>query len=129
MPYYREALFSAWPDNFLYEVGPPPHQIDVALSSAMEKRGYAINPRTKRRYEAPRSRFDAIKDSQNAPKFLSEQAKDPDILSMPPRRMSEMMKQLEVAEHQDGIAVEVPAMYRNVEIKYSKFGVDDFDFE
>jgi PAB-dependent poly(A)-specific ribonuclease subunit 2 len=23
---------------------------------------------------------------------------------------------------------EVPAMYGNVEIKYSKFGVDDFDF-
>jgi len=23
---------------------------------------------------------------------------------------------------------EVPMMYRNVEIKYSKFGVDDFDF-
>jgi PAB-dependent poly(A)-specific ribonuclease subunit 2 len=26
------------------------------------------------------------------------------------------------------LKAEVPVMYRNVEIKYSKFGVDDFDF-
>ena len=33
------------------------------------------------------------------------------------------------AEHEiDSKKSEVPVMYRNVEIKYSKFGVDDFDF-
>lgn len=65
----------------------------------------------------------------DAPKFLSEQAKNGVPETDGNRRMSEVLDALGSSSIDGSIKVEVPVIYRNVEIKYSKFGVDDFDFE
>lgn len=59
-----------------------------------------------------------------APKFLSEKAREAsrhgDKLDDIASPLGDMVP--------DSKKLEVPVMYRTVEIKYSKFGVDDFDF-
>lgn len=62
-----------------------------------------------------------------APKFLSEKARESAQSDSAPDRTEDTAspsQDNEIGSRQ----AEVPVMYRNVEIKYSKFGVDDFDF-
>lgn len=130
MPYYREKLFSAWPSHMVFEVGAPPVPIDPTILAALarnESVQYAPNPRKTRRNQAqgPRPK-DAGSLDLEGPRFLSEQAKDNEGND---RRMSEVMQELESTSLDPKHKADVPIMYRNVEIKYSKFGVDDFDFE
>lgn len=132
MPYYREQLLSCWPSNLVFEVGAVPAKVEPSLLAALKAStmgGYAPNPKTDRRNQAHSARSGSQSSELTGPKFLSEQAKDGSTFTMPPRRMSEMLKALEITQSQEGIGHDVPAMYRNVEIKYSKFGIDDFDFE
>lgn len=130
MPYYRETLFSAWPGHMVFEVGAAPTKIDPSIIAALTRTDsvpYAPNPRKTRRNQAPAPRSnDAINLDVDGPRFLSEQAKDGEVTD---RRMSEVMQRLETSSLDPKHKAEVPIMYRNVEIKYSKFGVDDFDFE
>ena len=63
----------------------------------------------------------------HAPKFLSEKSEDADS-TQNGRRISDA-EILANAIQAGSTKAEVPIMYRNVEIKYSKFGVDDFDFQ
>lgn len=66
--------------------------------------------------------------SIQAPKFLSEKARESAKEGATEgRRISDVADALGAAEL-SSLKAEVPVMYRNVEIKYSKFGVDDFDF-
>ena len=63
-----------------------------------------------------------------APKFLSEKARESAKSAgtgQPADEISATLAALEI----DSSKAEVPLMYRNVEMKYSKFGVDDFDFQ
>lgn len=133
MPYYRDTLLSAWPSHIISEVGAPPAKIDagiVALLKRADIGGFAPFPRKTRRYQFEDTRaVQRAADTLAAPRFISERAKDDRIEAEGQRRMSEALEALgDLAL--DGITrKEVPVMYRNVEIKYSKFGVDDFDFE
>jgi len=65
--------------------------------------------------------------SLQAPKFLSEKARESANDSSGERRSSDVADAIGATEL-SSLKAEVPVMYRNVEIKYSKFGVDDFDF-
>lgn len=133
MPYYNETLFSAYPQHLTFEVGAPPAKIDVAVLNSLTRTefgAHAMNPRKMRRNQVEETRQSekalAILD---APKFLSEQAKNGVPETDGNRRMSEVLDALGSSSIDGSIKVEVPVIYRNVEIKYSKFGVDDFDFE
>lgn len=131
MPYYREQLLSAWPSHMIFEVGAPTPKIDPQLLSTLKIMDWGAcgrNTRTIRRNQVDHTRTPENSiGSLQAPKFLSEKARESANDSSSGRRISDVADALGLAEL-SSLKAEVPAMYRNVEIKYSKFGVDDFDF-
>lgn len=132
MPYYRETLLSSWPSHMIFDVGGPPPKIDPIVTNNMTRTdfgGYAPNPRKTRRNQAEDTRAtEKALAALEGPKFLSEKAKD-GASEDGGRRMSDILDQLSNSSLDGALKVDVPVMYRNVEIKYSKFGVEDFDFE
>lgn len=133
MPYYRETLFSAWPTHLLFEVGTAPSKFDPSILSNLKRAdmgAFAPNPRKSRRNQAEPSRHKtrAIESGLAAPKFLSEKARDTQSQDAG-RRMSDAIDAFQDLATDGALRKDVPVMYRNVEIKYSRFGVEDFDFE
>ncbi|KAJ4359488.1 poly(A)-specific ribonuclease [Didymosphaeria variabile] len=132
MPYYKEHLLSGWPSHMVFEVGAPPPKIDAAILNNMTRTDmgfFAKNPKTKRRYQVERTRqSDRGPESLTAPKFLSEKARAAQSLGEVESKTVETMETLTDMHLDDVTRKDVPAMYGNVEIKYSRFGVDDFDF-
>ncbi|KAF2020982.1 PAB-dependent poly(A)-specific ribonuclease subunit PAN2 [Aaosphaeria arxii CBS 175.79] len=132
MPYYKEHLLSGWPSHMVFEVGAPSPKIDNTILNNMtrtEMGFFAKNPRSKRRYQVEDTRqADRGNESLSAPKFLSEKARAAQSSNDVESKTAETMETLTDMHLDDVTRKEVPAMYGNVEIKYSKFGVDDFDF-
>jgi PAB-dependent poly(A)-specific ribonuclease subunit 2 len=131
MPYYHERLFSAWPSHLVFEVGSPPAPIDQAIIPYLrpaELGLYAPNPRKTRRYQVENTR--ALASSEPAliaPKFLSEKAREQSKAKADgtPSDAAEALANARI----NGESDDDPLLkYSNVEIKYSRFGVDDFDF-
>lgn len=114
-------------------MGAPPVKIDpeiLASITPMEFGGYAPNPRKTRRNQVENTRLaQNAGGTVRAPRFLSEKAREPEKDQNVERRGSDVLEALGGMGIGNGLKAEVPAMYRNVEIKYSRFGVDDFDFE
>lgn len=133
LPYYREVLASAWPD-MVSDVGAPPVRFEPQFLAGLkptEFGSYGRNTRGLRRNQAEdtRNSHKAEIAGLKAPKFLSEKARE---VAISDSRGSDD-KADDVSSHMGDHEVEskhseVPVTYRNVEIKYSKFGVDDFDF-
>ncbi|PGH11073.1 PAB-dependent poly(A)-specific ribonuclease subunit PAN2 [Helicocarpus griseus UAMH5409] len=131
MPYYHERLLSAWPSHMVFEVGSIPPQVDPAIIPylrAGEMGHYAPNPRKTRRYQVENTRAQpAAEPALAAPKFLSERAR-----AQAKAKFDSSLD--EAADTLAGATIDKEAeedpllKYSNVEIKYSKFGVDDFDF-
>jgi len=134
IPYYQDKLLSAWPSHLLFEIGAPPVPTDPNLlpylqHAEMGQYGPHLNPRKLHRHQVEDTRGGLVAASIAAPKFLSEKAKDAtaDLLGL---------KMSDAAEILSGVASNGKAQtdeermlkYSNVEIKYSRFGVDDFDF-
>lgn len=132
MPHYREKLLSAWSSDAVYEVGHMPAKIDVEVLKNMHPLaiGYrAANPRKGLRNEVAQTRSANSSGTTMAPpQFLSQRARETDHRTKG-RRMSDAVEALANMALAGSTKAEVPIIYRNVEIKYSKFGVDDFDFQ
>lgn len=128
MPYYREVLASAWPE-IICDVGAPPVKYDPQFLTSLKATEFGLygrNTRSVRRNQVEYTR-DVDKNASaglKAPKFLSEKARDS---SRHGDKADELANPLGDMDP-DSKKSEVPVMYRTVEIKYSKFGVDDFDF-
>ncbi|KAK4145241.1 ubiquitin carboxyl-terminal hydrolase-domain-containing protein [Dichotomopilus funicola] len=131
MPYYREQLFSAWPADIISDVGGPPVQLDPALLSTLKQTEWGLygrNTRGLRRNQVEDTRVN-MKPSLQPPKFLSEKARESALsYTTTPELKPEQLAEPPPSNELDSLKPEAPAMYRNLEIKYSKFGVDDFDF-
>lgn len=136
MPYYRDILLSSWPSRIVHEIGAPPARVDAALlatSKRTDMGSYAPWPRKTRRNQFEDTRaLQRAQDNFAAPKFLSQKAKasnDKSDNSNGERRISDALVTLGDLALEGVTKQDVPVIYRNVEIKYSRFGVDDFDFE
>lgn len=130
MPYYRDTLLSAWPPT-VSEVGAPPVKFDPQFLDTLahaEFGFYGHNSRGLRRNQVEKAKKTdkSIAPGIQAPKFLSEKARESANASGSPP--SEARAEDVITNFASSSNSEVPVMYRNVEIKYSKFGVDDFDF-
>ncbi|RVD88607.1 uncharacterized protein DFL_002785 [Arthrobotrys flagrans] len=126
IPYYREQLLSAWPSHMVFEVGKPTPKIDSDILSKMKMHdfvGWAPYHRRTRRYQVESTKVQEKPGQVQAPRFRSEKARE---------GVSD--DKMDVTTPWSAVAAElrpfdVPVMYHKVEIKYSRFGVDDFDFE
>lgn len=132
VPYYRDTLLSAWPSHMVFEVGAPIPKIDplILKNSKPTSDGptWGPNPRTRRRNQAVE--YVRMADKNNgslmAPKFLSEKARTSSD-AYGERKQSETLETM-TTKLDSVTKKDVPFYYANVEIKYSKFGVEDFDF-
>ncbi|KAH7175699.1 ubiquitin carboxyl-terminal hydrolase-domain-containing protein [Dactylonectria macrodidyma] len=132
LPYYREVLASAWPD-MPHDVGAPPPKYDTQFLSGLKVTEFGLYGRNTRglrrnQVEDTRNFNKSVHSGLKAPKFLSEKARE--LATSTPKasdKADELGSPLAETESESKKS-EVPVMYRNVEIKYSKFGVDDFDF-
>jgi len=115
----------------IFEVGAPPPKIDQQTLSTMKNLEWGVyghNTRNVRRNQVENTRTtEKAATSLQAPKFLSEKARESANDASMERRISDVADAIGATEL-SSLKAEVPVMYRNVEIKYSKFGVDDFDF-
>ncbi|KAK3945602.1 PAB-dependent poly(A)-specific ribonuclease subunit PAN2 [Diplogelasinospora grovesii] len=135
MPYYRDLLFSAWPPDLFSDVGAPPVQVDPTFLSTLQQSEfgyYGRNTRGLRRNQAEDTRITfKAPNAQQAPKFLSEKAREsarsPSVSSSGAEMGTDQGDDITNSEL-ESVKPDAPPMYRNFEIKYSKFGVDDFDF-
>ncbi|KAL2131448.1 hypothetical protein VTI74DRAFT_5096 [Chaetomium olivicolor] len=135
MPYYREPLFSALPADIISDVGAPPVQLDPAFLATLKQTEWGLygrNTRGLRRNQVEDTRS-AIKPpgAMQAPKFLSEKARESALSyggDATSDSKAEQTADSSPPDEIESLKPEAPPMYRNLEIKYSKFGVDDFDF-
>lgn len=124
MPYYQEQLLSAWPAKTIFPVGRKPQPIPAAIMDNMKMIdfvGYAPNPGLRLRNQAPSLPKVTLRDT---PKFRSEQQKELYF----GKRKGSTTAALDDEQEVDLTTGVVPKYYKRVEIKYSKFGVEDFDF-
>lgn len=123
MPYYKEELLSSWSDpRFVFDTGMPAPKIEPALMAHYpQQRVFPYSG--KRRYQAQKhvNVSQMRRSSLDFPRFISEKARtgavdDDNALFADDGR-------------EDPSGIRVPRKYRKLEIRYSKFGVDDFDFD
>lgn len=132
MPHYREPLLSAWPDMII-DVGAPPPSFDQQFLSGLKSTDFGLyGPNTRglkrNQVEDTRKADKSASVGIQAPKFLSEKARES---AKTPGQSADDVDEVESSMAKMGTTdrkAECPPMYRNVDIKYSKFGVDDFDF-
>lgn len=131
MPYYREVLLSAWPRDAIYEIGAPPVKEDPQFLASAQRRDwgfYGKNTRKQRRNQVEDTRsLDKEQNSLKAPRFLSEKAHTPAGTPAPEEVVPESVKSV-APRPLESHNVDVPELYQNIEIMYSKYGIDDFDF-
>ncbi|KAJ3054186.1 poly(A)-specific ribonuclease [Rhizophlyctis rosea] len=131
MPYYTTPLLSAWPSSLTFTIGQPGPKIPpevMANVKMIDFVGYAPNPGTFRRNQNLALSRKARRMEQEGPKFRSEQERE--------RFFGQQKRTSRLHDSSSGEALDVapkdekgvPKLYRRVEIKYSKFGVEDFDF-
>ena len=121
MPYYSSELLSAWPSHMVFEVGHPTKRIDEKTLKGMTRQDWYLygrwNQQGKRRYQV-----DKVERTEELPRFRSQVEKE---RAMTVGGDDEPEK---IIGRFDGGEGGVPNYYKKVEIKYSRFGVEDFDF-
>lgn len=131
MPYYNDRLLSAWPSHLVFDIGSPPAAVDPAIIPYLrpaEIGHYAANPKKGKRYQIENTRqVMSAEPALVAPKFLSEKARE-SPRSKPDANLGDVSNALASAKIGAEVEEDPLLKYSNVEIKYSKFGVDDFDF-
>lgn len=106
MPYYNQELLSSWSDEMIFNVGMPPPKDFNSIGSNVARKYEPLGGKARR-------------SSVSMPKFLSERD-----------RLGIVDDEDNLFENDDSLAHgKIPRVYRNLEIHFSKFGVQDFDFK
>nr|KAJ3418423.1 poly(A)-specific ribonuclease [Polyrhizophydium stewartii] len=141
MPHYSAALLSMWPSDLFANVGRQPPRIPPEILKNVKMNdfvGYVQNTSLKRNQNLVL----ATRGGREQPKFRSQQQREKQ------RKSSVSLGQKQKPAHYPGIKAAaaasaaaaaatpgrvelgqgIPAFWRRVEIRYSKFGIEDFDF-
>ena len=126
LPYYKETLLSAWPTQTIFRsAGTIPKPIDSSiLQNAQIIDGIAVAPYDSEKY-GPRNlakKYVPIITNSEAGKFKSSK-----ISNSPSKKNKTQENLFEFKESEESNSP--PPAFRKLEILYSKFGVDDFDFD
>ncbi|TGZ84439.1 hypothetical protein EX30DRAFT_356743 [Ascodesmis nigricans] len=122
MPYYREELLSAWPTHLIFDVPKLPQRIDTDTLAKAAQAGYAPYNRRWPRNFVERTRATTAPGLVPAPKFLSQQNQDRN------KTEKQIAEDKMLFGDESTRMFETPPIYRKPTIKYSRFGVEDFDF-
>ena len=123
MPYFNEPLLSNWDPHMVFEIPKMQGQrIDPeTIQHAVLHGGFAPFHKRHPRNFLERGRGTGETGSALAPKFLSQQARERNS-------RAEATENKILYGDESRRQFEVPLMYKRHEIKYSKFGIEDFDF-
>lgn len=125
MPYFNEPLLSNWDPRMIFEVPRQPAQrIDPETVNTTIAAGYAPFHKRHPRNFLERTRGTADSGIVVVPKFLSQQARERSSRNVVGDSAENKMLYSDDPKRK----FEVPLMYKKHEIKYSKFGIEDFDF-
>lgn len=132
MPYYRELLLSAWPHS-ISEVGGIPPKVDPAQVAIMKRGEFGLYGPVLKKPQHPNQVVYTRLEAKNSdhivpPKFLSEKARDIILPTEEEKGFTEAISSLTDLKIEGPTKKDVPHLYRKQEIKYSRFGIDDFDF-
>lgn len=154
LPPFYKPLLSAWPGDMVFKVGKIPNQIDPEILRSSEViNGFIIARYNKEKfghrniatkyYDITAQTVDGI----NVPKFISERidneenegndsmVDDDSSYGNPPKSKSSNITDDSKKSSNDqifdltSIHGDVPTAYKQLSILYSRFGVDDFDFD
>ena len=138
MPYYRDNLLSAWPSHMVFDIRKTHGPVDSEILENLRRSEYGTYapwPRKELRNQARQAPItEPVQHGDEGPKFLSEQAKEAnnEVGKGEPRARDEVdvtKSNSENATNGNASRHLVPLIYRDVEIKYSRFGIEDFDFQ
>lgn len=153
MPYYTSPLLSLLPSSFDFTPSPAHHSkpaLDPSILASVKTVdfvGYAPYPASARaagrRNQVAANGKGKRTVGLDAPMFRSDRErqemkkKRDRVVSVSPvwrsegnltNREEEQIAKLEQEDEQEKADAQMPKHYRKVEIKYSRFGVEDFDF-
>lgn len=126
MPYYKETLLSAWPNQTVFRsAGTMPKPIDSSIAqSAQIVDGLVVATYDKEKY-GPRNlvkKYVQVATNSETGKFKSSK-----VSNSPLKNKSKKEDLFEYKESNEPNSP--PPAFRKLEILYSKFGVQDFDFD
>lgn len=127
LPYYKETLLSAWPPQTIYRsAGTIPKPIDSSiLQNAQIVDGFAVAPYDKDKYGKRNvaRKYIPVTSGSAAGRFKSSKTGHSPSKSKLPN--NENLFEYKESDEPNS----APPAFRKLEIMYSKFGVDDFDFD
>ena len=132
MPFYKKVLLLGWPSHIIFKVGILPLKVDPTILGSMARTNisfYTKNPKTKCRNQVKDTQSaNKINNSFTALKFLSKKARTAQSTNKSKAKTIKTIKTLTDLYLNNITRKDVPTIYGNVEIKYSKFNINNFNF-
>lgn len=131
MPAYNEMLLSSWTPKFLPSnpTWPPPPKIPQQVLNDLQMRHGLLSAALPRDLKGKRNVVPTLSKGRSEGRFRSDRGRRSSVVSLNNggRAFANSLQLPDTPTELLG-ANEVPRSYRKVEIEYSKFGVEDFDF-